>query len=357
MSDLYGGTSASSTCSSIDRRSRTTTATTNHHHNSRATPDSLSGHHLDDDGFVSLCSSSAYSQLSPGGGSVSVPASSILSRCPFSSAWQTSNVLEMDYGTNYYRTHFRDFDHQNWLQIHDKYGPIVVSLRKERIKNNGGGSLGSSAGSSSSSSSSSGNSGNGGGCGTSTRWRVIVRTNSLIPLRGTICALPSICSDELEQYNTSTTNRRRSSNSDSSSFNINTVKDVLSLVLPKKVPVAGFRLATTNATSLLLKLDEMSQNTEYKIGILYAHSAQQSEEEFYNNILDYNESTAHSPFYEFLSLISRRVRLKEFKGYKAGLDVANDTTGEYSWTAKWEHVDIMFHVCTELPFTETNRQQ
>lgn len=116
------------------------------------------------------------------------------------------------------------------------------------------------------------------------------------------------------------------------------------------------RLAAPTAVSVLLRLDEISQNTEYKIGVLYAYGRQHSEEEFYNNILDY-ESSKESSFYQFLNLISHRVRLKEFKGYKAGLDVNNDTTGEYSWTSKFGHVDIMFHVCTELPFTETNRQQ
>lgn len=117
-----------------------------------------------------------------------------------------------------------------------------------------------------------------------------------------------------------------------------------------------YRLSSPTAVSCLLKLDELSQNTEYKIGVLYAYGIQHSEEEFYNNILDYSNSSK-SQFYDFLGLISSRVRLKDFKGYKAGLDVQNDTTGEYSWSSRFAHVDIMFHVCTELPFTETNRQQ
>lgn len=105
-------------------------------------------------------------------------------------------------------------------------------------------------------------------------------------------------------------------------------------------------------------MDELSQNTEYKIGVLYAYAAQHSEEEFYNNILDYSTASKQgNQFYDFLGLISSRVRLKDYKGYKAGLDVLNDTTGEYSWTARHHSVDIMFHVCPELPFTETNRQQ
>lgn len=115
-------------------------------------------------------------------------------------------------------------------------------------------------------------------------------------------------------------------------------------------------MSASTAVSHLLKLDELSQNTEYKIGILYAKGNQHSEEEFYNNILDYGASSK-TLFYDFLNLVSSRVRLKNYKGYKAGLDVHKDTTGEYSWTSRFSHVDIMFHVCTELPYTETNRQQ
>ena len=106
-----------------------------------------------------------------------------------------------------------------------------------------------------------------------------------------------------------------------------------------------------------MKLDELSQNNEYKIGVLYAYGAQHSEEEFYNNILDYNSISSKDQFYDFLGLVASRVRLKDYKGYKAGLDVLNDTTGEYSWTSQFNHVNIMFHVCPELPFTVSNRQQ
>ena len=182
-----------------------------------------------DDGFGSLSSTSLGSNFPNGPtivGGTNSGASSTISRCPFSVASETCNLLEMDHGTNYYRTHFRDFEHQNWLQIHEKYGPIVVSLRKERVK------------------CSSGNSGS----NSSTRWRVIVRTTSLIPLRGTICPLPSICltggspgSCSLDSGTVITNSSRSSRGSNSDSFNINSVKDVLQLVMPKNVCVSSFR--------------------------------------------------------------------------------------------------------------------
>lgn len=171
-----------------------------------------------DDGFGSL-SSASLSSTYPTMSNSSHP------RCPFSMGLETGNVLEMDYGTSYYRTHFRDFEHQNWLQMHDKYGPIIVSIRKERLKNVNF----------SSSTSNNYNS------NFSTRWRVIVRTTSLIPLRGSIASLPLICLPNCSGVSSSLNNNssRRSSTYDA--FNINSVRDVLSLVVPKSVNVSNFR--------------------------------------------------------------------------------------------------------------------
>lgn len=146
-----------------------------------------------------------------------------VSRCPFALSSDKCNLLEMDHGTNYYRTHFRDFEHQNWLQIHEKYGPLVVSLRKERVKN--GGNFGSSESSSKQSAS------------TITRWRVIVRTTSLIPLRGTIAALPSLCLPSGACGSLDSGSGKRNQES----FNINSFRDVLQLVTPKNVNVNNFK--------------------------------------------------------------------------------------------------------------------
>lgn len=199
MSDLYGSTNGSTNLLSVS--SSTLTKKSDIDFNDL------------DDGFGSLSSvslGSSYPLLTNG----VLPSS----RCPFSTAAQTCNVLEMDYGTNFYRTHFRDFEHQNWLQVHEKYGPIVVSLRKERVKN-------------------------GSNSNVSIRWRVIVRTTSLIPLRGSISTLPSICLPSAYSSSSSLDNssRRSSSHNNSDSFNINSVRDVLTLVMPKNVCVSNFR--------------------------------------------------------------------------------------------------------------------
>lgn len=198
-----------------------------------------------DDGFGSLSSASLTSYPAQSANGVhhhTPPATG--GRCTFSSAAEHSNILEMDYGSNFYRTHFRGNDHQNWLQIHEKYGPIVVSLRKERVKNSsGGGSAngngnGSSLAPPSSTSSSSSSS-------SSTRWRVIVRTTSLISLRGTVSALPSIClpgwSGGQGQQQELSKKGAGGGSFQLDNFNINSVKDVLSLVVPRNCNVANFK--------------------------------------------------------------------------------------------------------------------
>ncbi|XP_023328571.1 GTPase-activating Rap/Ran-GAP domain-like protein 3 [Eurytemora carolleeae] len=62
-------------------------------------------------------------------------------------------------------------------------------------------------------------------------------------------------------------------------------------------------------------------------------------------------------FNNFLSLIGQKVRLKDFGGYKGGLDVRGDMTGQYSYYTKFEGHEIMYHVSTLLPFSTDDIQQ
>lgn len=71
----------------------------------------------------------------------------------------------------------------------------------------------------------------------------------------------------------------------------------------------------------------------------------------------YNNEEAGPAFIEFLEAIGKRVRLKGFEHYKAGLDNKTDSTGTHSVYATYQDCEIMFHVSTMLPFTPNNRQQ
>lgn len=62
-------------------------------------------------------------------------------------------------------------------------------------------------------------------------------------------------------------------------------------------------------------------------------------------------------FEQFLNLLGERVRLKGWKGYRAELDVENDSTGTHSVSTAYRGHDIMFHVSTLLPYSRVNQQQ
>lgn len=45
----------------------------------------------------------------------------------------------------------------------------------------------------------------------------------------------------------------------------------------------------------------------------------------------FSNNSGSANFEEFLDLLGTKVRLQGFQGYRAGLDVKNDTTGLYSY--------------------------
>lgn len=78
---------------------------------------------------------------------------------------------------------------------------------------------------------------------------------------------------------------------------------------------------------------------------------QLTEEELFSN-QEHSES-----FDRFLNLLGKRVKLKDFNGFRGGLDTSNGQTGEYSVYENFKNREIMFHVSTLLPFSKTDQQQ
>ncbi len=62
-------------------------------------------------------------------------------------------------------------------------------------------------------------------------------------------------------------------------------------------------------------------------------------------------------FTEFLEFLADKVELKGWEAYNGGLDVQQGMTGKHSYFTKFKDYSIMFHVSTELPFTEGDPQQ
>jgi RAP1 GTPase activating protein 1 len=97
--------------------------------------------------------------------------------------------------------------------------------------------------------------------------------------------------------------------------------------------------------------DSHTVNKNFKFGVVYMRKGQVTEEELFSN----QEHSEH--FDKFLNLLGRRVKLKDFTGFRAGLDNVHGQTGEYSIYENYQNKEIMYHVSTLLPFNRNDSQQ
>lgn len=219
--------------------------------------------------------------------------------CPFQKGQRP--IESVDNGAKYYRDHFLGQEHQNWFGMDEQLGPVAISIKRERLQE----------------------------AENQYQFRMIVRTSELLTLRGSVVeeSVPSVGKQV-------------------------TTKEVLEYVTPEvQIGCLHQGVSTAPCEKQLLKLDEQGLTDHYKIGILYCRAGQSSEEDMYNN------EDAGPAFNEFLDVIGKKVRLKDFDHYKAGLDNKTDSTGTHSLYATYQECEIMFHVSTLLPFTPNNRQQ
>ncbi|RKP06977.1 hypothetical protein THASP1DRAFT_31215 [Thamnocephalis sphaerospora] len=121
-----------------------------------------------------------------------------------------------------------------------------------------------------------------------------------------------------------------------------------------KVPVDNLTL-TRNARLAheLLMMDERQVIRSYKFGICYLKAGQTTETEMLEN--DWEDTSP--AFRKFLDFIGERIRLKGWKGYRAGLDVREDHTGTHSVFARLQNYEVMFHVAPMLPGRITDGQR
>lgn len=105
------------------------------------------------------------------------------------------------------------------------------------------------------------------------------------------------------------------------------------------------------ASSLIANYDEHVLVSNFKFGVLYQKYGQTTEEELFGN------SNTSPAFNEFLNLLGQRIQLKDHKGYRGGLDIQNGHTGDEAVYEVFKEREIMFHVSTLLPYTESDPQQ
>lgn len=123
-------------------------------------------------------------------------------------------------------------------------------------------------------------------------------------------------------------------------------------LLNEQISTENFQpISCPKSASLIASYDEHVLVTNFKFGVLYQQPGQTTEEELFGNC-------EMSPaFEEFLDAIGQRIKLKDHKGYRGGLDIQNGHTGDAAVYEVFKDREIMFHVSTLLPFTEGDPQQ
>ncbi|XP_034336398.2 rap1 GTPase-activating protein 1 isoform X5 [Magallana gigas] len=108
---------------------------------------------------------------------------------------------------------------------------------------------------------------------------------------------------------------------------------------------------TTKGSASIVQFDEHNRTNLYKFGVICQKFRQTKEEQLFGN-------RGHSDrMEEFLSMIGDKVSLKDFQGYRGGLDTMYGQTGDNSVYANYQGREIMFHVSTLLPYTDGDPQQ
>eukprot|EP00048_Salpingoeca_helianthica_P005990 m.94018 g.94018 ORF g.94018 m.94018 type:complete len:823 (-) comp13837_c0_seq1:24-2492(-) len=101
----------------------------------------------------------------------------------------------------------------------------------------------------------------------------------------------------------------------------------------------------------LLVLEEQEGAVCFKFGILPVLPGQTTDDEMFSN------EVGTPAFDTFCADMGTVVQLREWKGFRGGLDVKNATTGERSVHTTESGKEIMFHVSTMLPYSRENPQQ
>ncbi|KAI9345431.1 hypothetical protein BD770DRAFT_302978, partial [Pilaira anomala] len=110
-------------------------------------------------------------------------------------------------------------------------------------------------------------------------------------------------------------------------------------------------MISTGIQEELLKLDENSLHTRYKFGVLLIKQGQTREEEWFSNDHD------SEPFNNFLNIIGKKVKLKGYSGWAAGLDTKSGDSGDYTYTNVWNENILAYHVSTLIPSRPGDKQQ
>jgi len=100
-----------------------------------------------------------------------------------------------------------------------------------------------------------------------------------------------------------------------------------------------------------LDLKDSTVSSHFKFGVLLCKKGQNKEEQMFGN------EDGDETYHRFLEILGEKVKMSGFNGYLAGLDNKTNTTGPYSIASTWNEYQIMYHVSTLLPHSQTEDQQ
>uniref|UniRef100_A0A0N5AP07 Rap-GAP domain-containing protein n=1 Tax=Syphacia muris TaxID=451379 RepID=A0A0N5AP07_9BILA len=201
--------------------------------------------------------------------------------------------LETDETSHCYKRHFTGREHHDFYAMDNNLGPLVLSVKTETISSQ-------------------------------EHFRIMLRTR-----RGTVHEIV-----------------RASALGDRPSASA-----MARLLCDEVVADRFFPVAFPGGSEMILQYDEHVLTNTYKFGVIYQKFGQSTEEELFGN------ACCSAAFDEFLELLGDRVLLKNFEGYRGGLDTQHGQTGTESVYCKFRQREVMFHVSTLLPFTVGDTQQ
>ncbi|KAI9487728.1 MAG: hypothetical protein EXX96DRAFT_554441 [Benjaminiella poitrasii] len=129
------------------------------------------------------------------------------------------------------------------------------------------------------------------------------------------------------------------------------------LTVCPKIDLQSFKEMSAESTIMaglekeLLKYDEIQIPKHYKFGLLSVRDDQSTEEAWFSN------TEVSIDLQDFLSIMGKRIELKEYKGYAAGLDTKTGESGKYAYVSRWNEFDILFHVAPLMPSQNNDKQQ
>eukprot|EP01134_Creolimax_fragrantissima_P002620 CFRG2620T1 len=226
--------------------------------------------------------------------------------------------LDLHNNTGFYQSYFFSKEHINYFAVDQYLGKLIISIRKERVRSN---------------------------------------DPNMKDIQYRVCFRSEMSEDEnLVIPDTWVKGWKKSKRGSMASIAKVSIKDVINFAFPRlelltKLTAPASEKEAFDANLAMLSLDKDELIKTYKFGLMYCKEGQTTENEMFAN------EHGSKNYNDFLNLIGSKVRLNGFKSFRGGLDVKDDTTGEYSVFTFWNDVEIMLHVSTLLPYQSDNEQQ